>query len=50
MFTETEIKDLAEAVSIAVDEWVRDGAGTYDELEAVVERAIRRIAQREDGP
>jgi hypothetical protein len=48
--TEQDISDLTDAIANAVDDWVRAGAGTYDELEAVVEAAIRRIAEREDGP
>jgi len=47
MITEQEIQDLTDGVTNDVDDWVRAGAGTYDELQAVVERAIRRIATRE---
>jgi len=47
MITEQDVQDLTDAVTNDVDEWVRAGAGTYDELQAVVERAIRRIAARE---
>lgn len=43
--TEQDIRDLIDRVTNAVDEWVRAGAGTYEELQAVVERAIRRIAE-----
>ena len=46
MITEQDILDLTDGVTNAVDDWVRAGAGTYDELQAVVERAIRRIADR----
>lgn len=47
MITEQDIQDITDAVTNAVDDWVRAGAGTYDELQAVVEQAIRRITQRE---
>lgn len=47
MITEQDIQDLTDAVTNDVDDWVRAGAGTYDELQAVVERAIRRITERE---
>ena len=44
--TEQDILDLTDAISNDVDDWVRAGGGTYDELSAVVENAIRRIATR----
>jgi hypothetical protein len=34
---------LIDPVTNAVDEWVRAGAGTYDELQAVVEQAIKKL-------
>jgi hypothetical protein len=46
MMTEQDILDLTDAVSNAVDDWVRAGGGTYEELADVVEQAIRRIAER----
>jgi hypothetical protein len=49
MITEQDVLDLTDAVTNDVDEWVRAGAGTYDELQAVIERAIRRIAERPDS-
>ena len=48
MITEQDIQDLTDGVTNAVDDWVRAGAGTYDELQAVVEKAIRQIAERTD--
>ena len=47
MITEQDIKDLTDAVTNDVDNWLREGSGTYDELEELVEKAIRRIATRE---
>jgi hypothetical protein len=47
MITEQDIQDLTDGVSNAVDDWVSAGGGTYDELQTVVEQAIRRIAQRD---
>jgi hypothetical protein len=47
MITEQDIQDLTDGVTNDVDDWVGAGGGTYDELQAVVERAIRRIAERE---
>lgn len=49
MITETEIEDITDAVTNEVDKWVRAGAGTYDDLSAIVEKAVRLIAQRDDG-
>ena len=46
MITEQDVKDITDAVSMDIDEWVRKGGGTYDELEAIVEAAIKRIAWR----
>lgn len=46
MITEQDVQDLTDAVTNDVDDWVRAGAGTYDELQVIVERAIRRIAER----
>jgi len=34
---------VIDPVTNAVDEWVRAGAGTYDELQAVVEQAITAL-------
>lgn len=45
MITKHEVEELTDAVTNDVDDWVRAGGGTYDELQAVVERAIRRIAE-----
>lgn len=47
MITEQDIQDLTDAITNDVDDFVRAGAGTYDELQAVVEKAIRRIAARD---
>lgn len=47
MITEQDVKDIVNAVTNDVDEWVRNGGGTYDELEEVVEAAVRRVALRE---
>lgn len=33
---------LIDPVTNAVDEWVRAGAGTYDELQTVVDQAIKK--------
>jgi hypothetical protein len=41
--TEAEINGLTDTVTNAVDEWVRAGGGTYDELQFVVEKAIREV-------
>lgn len=34
------IDAITDAVTNAVDEWIRAGGGTYEELQAVVEKAI----------
>ena len=50
MITEQDVVDLTDAVTNDVDDWVRAGGGTYDELQAVVESAIRRIATERTQP
>lgn len=50
MITEQDIQDLTDGVTNDVDDWVRAGGGTYDALQAVVERAIRNICERPAGP
>jgi hypothetical protein len=44
--SEQDIKDLTDAISNDIDDWVRAGGGTYEELAVIVEQAIRRIAER----
>lgn len=34
-----------DAIVNAVDEYIRDGGGTYDELQAIVERAMESNAE-----
>ena len=48
MITEQDIKDIVDAVANDVDEWIRKDGGTYDELEAVIEAAVKRIAWRQN--
>lgn len=40
-FAATLLESRIDAVTNAVDEWVRAGSGTYDELQAVVEQTLK---------
>ncbi len=42
-----QIRELTDVVTNAVDEWVRAGGGSYEELQAVVEQAIRNCGVRD---
>jgi hypothetical protein len=45
--TQAERNALIDRITNAVDKFVRDGGGTYDELQAIVERAVDAVLESE---
>jgi hypothetical protein len=37
------VNEAIDALTNAVDEWIRRGGGTYDELQLVIESVLRRL-------